>query len=245
MRGQLSFRVIGIEAFDQQRFVRIDLRQLVPVLIWIMHKVLDFADTVVGPALDRQQIVRVYRARIGKRKRHILDRLPITAPHVHDCEAALHQVFGLFIANQIAQPVTGRPVGIIVMNHLHRLAHGTYCPYAFVTGPQRVIEYNDQPGAGHLFDQVLDLFFIGRRPRRIVVEIDIGMVRYQLKTFAVDTQFVRERPDIGDFHPTGFVIAFVPAFSLAGFRRQADWRCAVADGKGQVGFDRIQALGVF
>ena len=77
------------------------------------------------------------------------------------------------------------------------------------------------------------------------MQINVGMVRDKLETFTVDAQLVCKRPGIGDFHPTGFVIAFVLAFSLAGFRRQADWRCAVADGKGQVGFDRIQALGVF
>ena len=174
---------------------------------------------------------------VGEGQRHTFDGLPVAAPYIHDREPAIHQLFGFGIADQIAQPLARRPAGIIVVHHLDRFAHRPFGPGAVIAGAQGVIEHNHPFCPGRLFDQRFDFSFIGRRALAIVVKVDIGMMVHQLKTFAIEAEFIGKRPGIRDLDRPRFMIAFISADSLARPRRQADRRRAIPDSKGQRGFN--------
>ena len=172
-----------------------------------MDEMLDFADAVIRAAFDRDQIGGIDRSGVGKGQRHAFDGLSVAAPHIHNREPAIHQVFGLGFAGQIAQALARRSVGIFVVDHLAGFSHRPFGTGATIAGAQGVIEHNYPFCTGGLPDEGFGLALISRLAFAIVVKVDIGVMMHQLKTLAIEVEFVGERPGIRDFDNPRFMFA--------------------------------------
>lgn len=93
MNGKTGSAVAGsIESLEQQCFVHVHLREVVPALSRVVQGQLKFANALLGLTFDRDQVTRFHRRCVAQHQRMVVDGPGNRTPHVDDGESSIQEL---------------------------------------------------------------------------------------------------------------------------------------------------------
>ena len=120
-------------------------------------------------------------------------------PCLHHGEAVLEQRLRTLGRQQVAHPLRGRAVGIVVVRDVHGLAHLPLAPHRGLGDTDGVVEDQHLRGAARRLHQALDLPVVDLLHLVVVVEIrDRAFLRRQGEALPLQAEGVRRRAGVAD-----------------------------------------------
>ncbi len=154
MGGETRELGVGVPALDQDRFIRLQVRDVEPALAGIVGDAVDLALAVGKHQVGLDQVGLIDAAGVAEPKgpspRGVMDR----PPDVDDRRAPLEQGLGL-VAHDVAHPLRARRDGLVHVRPAGRRlgAAGGADKTLHRALAQCVVEHDDARGPGHRLDQ--------------------------------------------------------------------------------------------
>src|SRR5579883_326301 len=189
----------GIEAFDEEHFVALHAREVVPAMTRIVGRNIYLADPIGIAPLRAYEVALLDAARIANRERPGEHR-PLDRPPQIDLDVApLAPRFRLGGREEIAHALGRRGFGVVIVHAIGRLS---YLPRHLPRQrgiAQRVVEDHDFGRAGRLDHEALDLWVVDALDLGVVMKIDdTGGTAFEQEALAVQRHLRQQRPPIAN-----------------------------------------------
>ena len=147
---------LGVVAFQQDEFVGLHLREIDPAMVRAVAGAVDFADPVLVFQVHENHVVVDQRLGVADAERNFFDCAFDRAPDIHIDIAFLQRRRGLVGGQQISDALRRGQVGVVVVDHMYRLAQLVAGAGVFVGHPKRVVKDEYPRRAGGRRHDLLD-----------------------------------------------------------------------------------------